>query len=143
MIPVTRTQVRLRPDARRVVIKPFMPGAHIPSNGQARARQVIDRVLGLSTADVAAALASTLTQFAPRHPDFDARGNAVRDNVLFANGLGLASVSTFDDPADRGRCAAATPLAPLGSSSNAPRGRRRVRRGRTTGRPPPPTCPAP
>ncbi len=71
VIPVTRTQVRLRPDARRVVIKPFMPGAHIPSNGHTRARQVIDRILGLSEASVAATLASTLTQFAQRHPDLD------------------------------------------------------------------------
>ena len=71
VIPVTRTQVRLRPDARRVVIRPFMPGAHIPSNGHARARQVIDRILGLSEAEVASTLRSTMAQFAQRHPDLD------------------------------------------------------------------------
>ncbi len=49
-----------------------MPGAHIPSNGHVRARQVIDRILGLSEAEVASTLASTLDQFAPRHPDFAA-----------------------------------------------------------------------
>ena len=69
MIPDTRTQVLLRPDARRVVIKPFMPGAHIPSNGHRRARQVIDRILGLSGAQVASTLTSTLARFAERHPD--------------------------------------------------------------------------
>ena len=45
-----------------------MPGANIPSNGHLRARQVIDRILGLSEADAAVTLASTLSQFADRHP---------------------------------------------------------------------------
>jgi predicted GH43/DUF377 family glycosyl hydrolase len=48
-----------------------MPGAHIPSNGHARARQVIDRILGLSEAAVASTLRSTVAQFAERHPDLD------------------------------------------------------------------------
>jgi len=48
-----------------------MPGAHIPSNGHVRARQVIDRILGLSETDVASTLASTLTQFAHRHLDLN------------------------------------------------------------------------
>ncbi len=48
-----------------------MPGAHIPSNGHVRARQVIDRILGLSEAEVASTLRSTMAQFAQRHPDFD------------------------------------------------------------------------
>jgi predicted GH43/DUF377 family glycosyl hydrolase len=48
-----------------------MPGAHIPSNGHARARQVIDRILGLSEAVVASTLTSTVAQFAERHPDLD------------------------------------------------------------------------
>ena len=46
-----------------------MPGAHIPSNGQKRARQVIDRILALSEAEVASTLTATLAQFAERHPD--------------------------------------------------------------------------
>lgn len=33
---------------------------------------------------------------------FDARDNTVRDNVLFANGFGLASFATFDDALDSG-----------------------------------------
>jgi predicted GH43/DUF377 family glycosyl hydrolase len=48
-----------------------MPGAHIPSNGHKRARQVIDRILALSEADVASTLTATLAQFAERHPDLD------------------------------------------------------------------------
>jgi len=35
-------------------------------------------------------------------PEFDARDNSVRDNVLFANGVGLASFASFDDALDTG-----------------------------------------
>ncbi len=48
-----------------------MPGAHIPSNGRLRAQQVVDRILALSEASVASTLASTIAQFAQRHPDLD------------------------------------------------------------------------
>jgi len=71
VIPVKRAQIRLHPDARRVVIRPFLPGANIPSNGNARARRVIDRILALSETDVASTLRATQEQFADRHPDLD------------------------------------------------------------------------
>lgn len=71
MIPVTRTQVRMRPDPRRVVIRPFLPAPASSSDGRARARQVIERILTLSEADVAATLAMTRDQFSDRHPDLD------------------------------------------------------------------------
>lgn len=35
-------------------------------------------------------------------PSFAARDNTVRDNVLFADGYGLASFASFDDPLDAG-----------------------------------------
>jgi predicted GH43/DUF377 family glycosyl hydrolase len=68
---VTRTPVRLRPDPRRVVIRPFLPAPASPSDGRARARQVIERVMALSEADVASTLAATRDQFSDRHPDLD------------------------------------------------------------------------
>ena len=71
MIPVTRTHVRLRPDARRVVIKPFLPGANIPTDGHVRARQVIRRILALSESEAASTLTATRAHFADRHPDLD------------------------------------------------------------------------
>ena len=61
-----------------------MPGAHIPSNGHVRARQVIDRILRLSEAEVASTLAATLTQFAQRHPDFE--------DALLRNYAGVAGL---------------------------------------------------
>ena len=47
------------------------PAPTSPRTVTARARQVIDRILGLAEADVASTLASTLAQFAQRHPDLD------------------------------------------------------------------------
>jgi predicted GH43/DUF377 family glycosyl hydrolase/ketosteroid isomerase-like protein len=84
VIPVTRTHVRLRPDARRVVIRPFRPGSHIPSNGHVRARQVIERILVLPEVEVASTLAATRAQFAGRHPDLD---GAFRRHYLDIAGL--------------------------------------------------------
>ena len=66
-----------------------MPGAHIPSNGQRRARQVIDRILGLSEAEVASTLTSTLAQFAQRHHDLD--------GVLRRNYEAVAGLTTDAD----------------------------------------------
>ena len=54
-----------------------MPGAHIPSNGHARARQVIDRILSLSDAEVVSTLGSTVAQFTQRHPDLE--GTLIRN----------------------------------------------------------------
>ena len=71
MIPITRTQVRMRPDPRRVVIRPFLPAPASPPDGRARARQVIERILALSEADMASTLAATRDQFSDRHPDLD------------------------------------------------------------------------
>ncbi len=48
-----------------------MPGAHIPANGHLRARQVVDRILGLSEAEATDTLTSTLAQFADRHPGLE------------------------------------------------------------------------
>ena len=66
-----------------------MPGAHIPSNGHKRARQVIDRILDLSEAEVASTLASTLAQFAQRHHDLD--------GVLQRNYEAVAGLTTDSD----------------------------------------------
>lgn len=54
-----------------MVIKPFLPGAHIPTDGHARATRVIDRILALSESEVALTLQATRDQFAARHPDLD------------------------------------------------------------------------
>ena len=65
-----------------------MPGAHIPSNGHARARQVVDRILGLSDAEVVSTLRSTVAQFTQRHPDLE---GTLRRNYEAVAGLGAGT----------------------------------------------------
>jgi predicted GH43/DUF377 family glycosyl hydrolase len=67
----TRTPIRIRPNPRRVVIRPFLPGAHIPSDGHLRTRRVVDRIMALAEPEVLSTLASTREQFAKRHLDLD------------------------------------------------------------------------
>ena len=61
----------MRPDPRRVVIRPFLPAPASPSDGRDRARQVIERILTLPEADITTTLAATREQFSDRHPDLD------------------------------------------------------------------------
>jgi predicted GH43/DUF377 family glycosyl hydrolase len=71
-----------------VVIKPFLPGAHIPTNGHLRSRQVIDRILALPETAVLLTLAATRDQFRDRHSDLD---GALERNYEAVAGL-------IDDP---------------------------------------------
>ena len=87
-ITITRSLVRIRPDPRRLIIRPFMPGAHVSPNGHSRARLVVQRITALSETDVASTLATTREQFASRHVDLD--------GVLERNYLAMAH--EIEDP---------------------------------------------
>jgi len=62
---------RLRPDARRVITRLFVPGEELPE-GTSRGRAVIDRVLGLDDGAVTASLADITARFGARHRHFAA-----------------------------------------------------------------------
>jgi predicted GH43/DUF377 family glycosyl hydrolase len=66
---VTRTDIVLRPDPRRVIVKLFLPGQELLIAGESRATAVIRRVLAMSPAQVTATLTATLAAFAGRHGD--------------------------------------------------------------------------
>lgn len=68
---VTRTDVVLRPDPRRVIAKLFLPGQEMLIAGESRATAVIRRVLAMSQPDVTATLAATLAAFSGRHRDLE------------------------------------------------------------------------
>lgn len=70
-ISVTRRRVRLRPDPRRVIAKPFHPGELAFPDGESRANLIIDRILAIPESEAAATLAMTRVQFADRHEDLD------------------------------------------------------------------------
>jgi predicted GH43/DUF377 family glycosyl hydrolase len=63
---VTRGNLRLRPDPRRVITVPFVPGEEMPE-GDSRAVLVTERILAMDDADVTATLADVRQRFAHRH----------------------------------------------------------------------------
>ena len=72
-LPVTRcADVRLSPDPRRVITKPFLPGEEIFPDGSSRIEIVLRRILALQEHEVAATLQAAAAQFVGRHPDLEA-----------------------------------------------------------------------
>ena len=63
--------VRLVPDPRRVITKPFLPGEQIYPDGSSRLQVVLERVMALSEREVADTLARARQAFAGRHRDLD------------------------------------------------------------------------
>jgi predicted GH43/DUF377 family glycosyl hydrolase len=72
VVPVTRTNLRFLPDARRVITKPFIPGDDVSVAGRSRVDRILSRILDLSEAVVVSTLADTRAQFSARHNDFEA-----------------------------------------------------------------------
>jgi predicted GH43/DUF377 family glycosyl hydrolase len=68
-IPVTRSVLRLLPDARRVITKPFLPGGDPFPDGRNRIQRILGRISELSEAAVVLALEDTYARFADRHVD--------------------------------------------------------------------------
>lgn len=63
---------RLRPDPGRVIAKPFLPGEEYYPDGSSRIQVVVERILAMSDAAVAATLDTAWERFADRHRDLDA-----------------------------------------------------------------------
>ncbi len=68
-VPVTRSEVCLLPDPKRVISKPFMSSGDIYPDGRNRAQHILGRVLALPEATVVATLAETYERFSSRHID--------------------------------------------------------------------------
>jgi len=71
-IPVTRLPLRLAPDARRLIAKPFLSVDDVPAEGKTRVEQLIGRILDLSHEEVEATLDELRRNFQKRHADLDA-----------------------------------------------------------------------
>jgi predicted GH43/DUF377 family glycosyl hydrolase len=68
-IPIKRTELRLLPDARRVLAKPYLPGEESPAE-TSRARLLMARILAIPEAHVSALNAEVLQRFERRHRNF-------------------------------------------------------------------------
>jgi predicted GH43/DUF377 family glycosyl hydrolase len=66
-IPVTRTDVVLRPDCRRVIVRPFLPDEQVFPDGG-----LLDRILRLPEDEVVSTLAIAYAKFGDRHLDLEA-----------------------------------------------------------------------
>lgn len=67
-----RSELRLMPDAKRVISRPFLPGGDLFPDGRTRVERIVGRVLALSETAVWAQLDQTYDHFAARHFDFPA-----------------------------------------------------------------------
>jgi predicted GH43/DUF377 family glycosyl hydrolase len=66
-LPLVRQDLQLRPDPRRVIIRPFIPG------NPARLQAIIGRALALTEAEVTEELDGLLASFGPRHRNLPGR----------------------------------------------------------------------
>lgn len=71
-LSVLRTELRLRPDSKRIISKPFLPGGNLFPDGRSRIERILGRVLELPEETVAATLSDVHERFASRHLDFTA-----------------------------------------------------------------------
>ncbi len=70
---VTRCpDVRIEPDRRRVIVKPFLPGEAALLDGRTRIEAVLGRILAMSESDVITSVAAARSEFGGRHRSFDA-----------------------------------------------------------------------
>ena len=67
-----RDSVRLVPDARRVITKPFLPGEEIRPNGSSRLQMILRRIMAMPGDVVAETLNAARKDFVGRHRDLDA-----------------------------------------------------------------------
>jgi predicted GH43/DUF377 family glycosyl hydrolase len=70
-LTIIKTPHRFGPDPHRVIAKPHLPGEAVySSDGRSRVKVVLERILAVPDSEVAAVLASVLSNFAHRHRDF-------------------------------------------------------------------------
>ena len=91
---MTRCPVRLVPDARRVIAKPFLPGEEVYPDGSSRLRLVLDRIMKMSEQVVTETLVAARRDFAGRHRDLDAV--LERNAGIVAERLG--GIEMIDEP---------------------------------------------
>ncbi|MGH3667017.1 MAG: glycosidase, partial [Acidimicrobiia bacterium] len=69
MIDLERSEQTLRPDPRRLVARPFLPGAAAFGGDSRRLELIVDRILDLAPEVQSRLLADTLNRSAGRHRD--------------------------------------------------------------------------
>lgn len=70
-VPITRSNVRLTPDPRRLITKPYVPAALASAEAKARLDRLVQRILALTADEVTTTLEETQASFGERHLDLD------------------------------------------------------------------------
>ena len=87
-IPVARTDIRLLPDASRVITRLFVPGDQVFPDGRSRIELIVDRILAMPDDESVSTLAAAYGGFADRHVDlkrtFERHFDAVAQRVGFS-----------------------------------------------------------
>ena len=71
LIDVTRSDVRLAPDPRRRIAKPYLPAEQAGHEGASRVEAMVDRILSMSPEQVDRSLDEVRASFTGRHADLD------------------------------------------------------------------------
>jgi predicted GH43/DUF377 family glycosyl hydrolase len=71
-VAVRRTEVRLVPDVRRVIAKPYLLGEEISGGWPSRSALLLERVLAIPESQVGDLIEGILGDFSSRHSDFEA-----------------------------------------------------------------------
>ena len=69
-LTITRTRIRVLPNSRRVLAKPYLPGEETLLPGQSRAQLLIARIMEVPEAEVAGLNATIMQRFEGRHRHF-------------------------------------------------------------------------
>jgi predicted GH43/DUF377 family glycosyl hydrolase len=89
--------VRLVPDPRRVITKPFLPREEIYADGSTRMAAVVERIMAMTEVDVIDTLEGARSMFAGRHRDIDAvldrSFGVVASHLARLDGVGLVAKS--------------------------------------------------
>ncbi|HEX2878706.1 MAG TPA: glycoside hydrolase family 130 protein [Polyangiaceae bacterium] len=70
-ITTRRTEHTLRPDAKRVIAKPYLPGEELTPGGDQRSGLLMHRILMIPESEVPALVADVLSRFDARHRSFE------------------------------------------------------------------------
>jgi predicted GH43/DUF377 family glycosyl hydrolase len=68
---IKRPMPALRPDPRRVLAKPYLPGEEIVTKGRSRAALLMNRIVDIPEDEVAVAVDRVMAEFAHRHRSFE------------------------------------------------------------------------
>lgn len=98
MTILERTGIVLSGNPNRVLCRLFIPGEEELIRGTSRAKELIERVVGLTDVQVRSALDTTLRRFESRHADLEHHLDLAHGLRRLLPNIGIVMLSTYVDP---------------------------------------------